>query len=164
MQCLAEEYQVWTWKNVQVDWTWKKYQVGLIPQISTKQSKQSQYHCLFSQSLPICNLLKVLQLEVSPLTGADFFSTYFQFCSASSLDKIQIEQNRHQSKVMPLAVKPLIMFYQFGPQLLICHFFYYESVILYTLIRRYIQETDDILSTQIKVYTNILNVQCIQFK
>ena len=41
LQCLAEDYQVWTLKNVQVDWTWKKYQVGsshmyrLIPDSTT---------------------------------------------------------------------------------------------------------------------------------
>ena len=37
-----------------------------------------------------------------------FFSAYFEFCLASFLDKIQIEQKLHQPKVMPLDVKPLM--------------------------------------------------------
>ena len=33
MQCLAGDYQVWTWKNVQVDWTWKKIPGWIILQV-----------------------------------------------------------------------------------------------------------------------------------
>ena len=44
LQCLAGYYQVWTWKNAEIDWTWKKWQVGwfyrhrLIPHLSILHS------------------------------------------------------------------------------------------------------------------------------
>ena len=107
MQCLAGDYQVWTWKNVQVDWTWKKYQVGsfyryrLIPHVFS-------YECVVQSHISyvfVIFLIKIFHIEFAfQFIQMSTSSTFYWLSQVQMYSRLR---NKHSTPVRTLSISGL---------------------------------------------------------